>query len=69
MQFVIPIAYVSKQLGHVSIAATLKHYAKQLGEDYQNPIKLSLSELPPANLLAHANDQKLTMSVGESVEL
>ncbi|MEE8556358.1 MAG: tyrosine-type recombinase/integrase [Myxococcota bacterium] len=56
----IPIKYVSKQLGHSSIATTEKHYAKWChGDDYQDPIRLSLSELP-ADLLGYRNDPRLT---------
>jgi integrase len=56
----IPIAHISKQLGHATIAQTLRSYAKWChGEDYVDPIRLSPLELP-ADLLARDFDQKMT---------
>ena len=56
----VPVAYVSKQLGHASIATTLKHYAKWCdGDDYVDPVRLSPSQLP-ADLLSGHSDQILT---------
>ena len=54
----VPVAYVSKQLGHSSISTTLKHYAKWChGDDYVDPIRLSPSQLP-ADLICVHSDQR-----------
>lgn len=65
----IPIKYVSKQLGHASVTVTEKSYAKWChGEDYVDPVRLSLSELP-ADLLAVDFDQQMTRSGGARDEI
>ena len=48
----IPLAYVSKQLGHASVAVTSEHYAKWAsGDEYVQPPALLPGELP-CDLLA-----------------
>ncbi len=66
----IQLKYVSKQLGHGSIAITEKSYAKWcFGDEYVEPIRLSPSELP-ADLLSRHYDQILTSTQdGQSQEV
>jgi hypothetical protein len=48
----IPLAYVSRQLGHADVAITAKHYARWTGgDDYREPVRLLPDEVP-ADLLA-----------------
>lgn len=48
----VPLAYVSKQLGHADVAVTAKHYSKWCGGDeYRDPVRLLPGEVP-ADLLA-----------------
>ncbi len=64
----IPIVHIQKQLGHATIAMTLKSYAKWChGDDYVEPARLSPGELP-ADLLPRAFDQKMTSSDQDLVE-
>ena len=42
-----PLAYVSKQLGHSTVAITARHYARWCGgDDYRDPVRLDQDELP-----------------------
>ena len=48
----IPLAYVSRQLGHADVAITARHYARWTGGDeYREPVRLLPGELP-ADLFA-----------------
>jgi integrase len=48
----IPLAYVSRQLGHADVAITARHYARWTGGDeYREPVGLLPGEVP-ADLLA-----------------
>jgi len=47
----VPLAYVSKQLGHATIEITARHYARWCGSDYVAPPKLRKG-MVPADLLA-----------------
>ena len=48
----VPLAYVSRQLGHVDVATTARHYARWCGGDeYREPVRLLPGEIP-ADLLA-----------------
>lgn len=65
----VPIVHISKQLGHATIAMTLKSYAKWChGDDYVDPVRLSPSQLP-ADLLAGDFDQILTRRASEGTDL
>ena len=46
-----PLAWVSRQLGHESIATTAKYYAKWVGDDLKAPPALAEDEVP-TDLLA-----------------
>ncbi len=64
----IPLKYVSRQLGHGKTDTTEKSYAKWChDDDYEDPVRLSPSELP-ADLLAAPFDQFLTRSDADAVE-
>ena len=48
----VPLAYVSRQLGHADVAITARHYARWCGgDDYREPVRLLPGEIP-ADLLA-----------------
>jgi integrase len=48
----VPLAYVSRQLGHADVAVTARHYARWTGGDeYREPVRLLAGEVP-ADLLA-----------------
>lgn len=46
-----PLAWVSRQLGHASIATTARHYARWVGDDLAAPPSLGHGEVP-TDLLA-----------------
>ena len=46
-----PLAWLSRQLGHESVATTAKHYAKWVGDDFLAPPKLGAEDVP-TDLLA-----------------
>ena len=59
----VPLAYVSRQLGHADVAVTARHYARWTGgDDYREPVRLLPGEVP-ADLLARltlASDPRVT---------
>jgi integrase len=67
----IPLGYVSKQLGHADIAITARHYARWIGDAYQQPTPLAEGEVP-ADLLAriskkcHEAEEKGRQAEGEA---
>jgi len=63
----IPIVYISKQLGHSTVAITEKHYAKLIGDDYRQPPQLSEGEVPSdlvARLVSEAESHHESLHTG-----
>ena len=51
----IPLAWISKQLGHGNAAVTSRHYATWIdAQDYRNPLQVREGELP-CDLLARVD--------------
>jgi integrase len=58
----VPVAYISRQLGHSDLGTTTKHYARWCGDDaYREPMGLRPGEVP-ANLLARLPGAKAQTS-------
>jgi len=59
----VPLAYVSRQLGHGDVAVTARHYATWAGGDeYRDPPRLHPGEVP-ADLIARVGEKPTPHSV------
>jgi len=62
----VPLAYVSRQLGHADVAVTARHYATWAGGDeYRDPPRLQPGELP-ADLIARLGEKPSPLTVPSS---
>ena len=67
----VPLLYVSRQLGHSSIAVTEKHYAKWIpggGDLYVHPPVLDAGDVP-ADLLTRLPESPTTSHIGDPYAL
>jgi integrase len=53
----VPLGYISKQLRHADIAITARHYARWIGDAYQQPAPLAEGDVP-ADLLARVSKER-----------